>query len=170
MKKLLMSISFGLLLGGLSQAQVIITEQADPTPTNSSVLLEFGTANKGIIVPSVADAPGAVNGTFFFDTTKKEFLMVENNALVSLTKTDEGGVNHTFANTGGDVGSGAVIGATSTTKPGALVLESTTQAMVLPKVASPHLNMPSPIAGTMVYDTDADMLAVFDGKNWSYWK
>lgn len=170
MKKILMSISFGLLLGGLSQAQVIISENASPTASSPNVLLEFGTAKKGIIVPSVAEATDAVNGTFFFDTTTKEFMMVENENLVSLTENAEEGVNHAFANAGGDVGAGAIIGATSTTKPGALVLESTTQALVLPKVASPHLNMPSPIAGTMVYDTDADMLAVYDGKNWSYWK
>lgn len=170
MKKIILNLCLGLLLNSQSQAQVIITEDTNPVATNSSVLLEFGTAAKGIIIPSVADAPGAANGTFIFNTVEKEFLMKEGGVWVSLTENEEDGENHAFANTGIDIGGGVIIGSESTGKPGVLVLESTTQALVLPKVASPHLNMPNPIAGTMVYDTDADMLAVFDGKNWSYWR
>lgn len=43
-------------------------------------------------------------------------------------------------------------------------------AMVLPQVFEPHQNINGAIAGTIVYDTSCDMLAVYDGTNWSYWK
>ncbi len=61
-------------------------------------------------------------------------------------------------------------GAETSSKKGVLILESTTQAMVLPQVFEPHLNINGAIAGTIVYDTSCDMLAVYDGVNWSYWK
>jgi hypothetical protein len=40
--------------------------------------------------------------------------------------------------------------------------------MVFPKVASPDLNIPSPVAGTMVYDTVSQSVALFDGTVWNY--
>ena len=54
--------------------------------------------------------------------------------------------------------------------PGILVLADTDKAMVLPKVASPHLNIVNPAAGMMVYDTTSKQLAVFNGTVWSFWK
>ena len=54
--------------------------------------------------------------------------------------------------------------------PGLLVLADTDKAMVLPKVASPHLNIVNPAAGMMVYDTTSKQLAVFNGTVWSFWK
>ena len=59
--------------------------------------------------------------------------------------------------------------ATDTT-PGILVLADTNKAMVLPKVASPHLNIVNPSPGMMVYDTTSKQLAVFNGTVWSFWK
>lgn len=175
MKKILtITAVMGLL--SLINAQVIITEDENPALTNSSVLLEFGTENKGIILPSVSEVDNPSFGTFAFNTTDKSVQVYEerNNAgaggWTKLTEDGEGIIPVDYINSGSDVGDGVVIGAASSGKKGILVLESTTQALVLPKVASPHDNIPSPIAGTMVYDTDADMIAVFDGENWYYWK
>ncbi len=53
---------------------------------------------------------------------------------------------------------------------GILVLSDTDKAMILPKVASPHLNIINPSAGMMVYDTTSHQLAVFNGTLWSFWK
>ena len=53
---------------------------------------------------------------------------------------------------------------------GILVLENTNQAMVLPKVASPHLNILNPTPGLMVFDTASGQLAVFNGSVWTFWK
>ena len=60
-------------------------------------------------------------------------------------------------------------GATDTTA-GILVLTDTDKAMILPKVAEPHLNIKNPAAGMLVYDTTTKQLAVFNGKVWSFWK
>jgi len=60
-------------------------------------------------------------------------------------------------------------GAADTTN-GILVLTDTDKAMVLPKVASPHLNVKDPAAGMMVYDTAKRQLAVYNGTVWSFWK
>lgn len=169
MKKLLLTITF-FAVGYFIQAQIIITEAPNPQPSNSSVLLEFGTQAKGIILPSVNTATEAVGGTFIFNSDKKVVQVNENGTWINLTDENQGVVNpHVPAGTTDERGE-VIMGAASTTKPGVLVLESTTQAMVLPKVSDPHLTMPSPIAGTMVYDTTSDMLAVYDGANWSYWK
>lgn len=59
---------------------------------------------------------------------------------------------------------------TPTSTPGILVLEDTTKAMILPKVASPHLNIINPAPGMMVYDMFNKQLAVFNGRVWSFWK
>lgn len=53
---------------------------------------------------------------------------------------------------------------------GILVLTDTNKAMVLPKVASPHLNIINPSAGMMVFDTVKKQLAVYNGTVWSFWK
>lgn len=144
---------------------------------NQSALVEFGTGNKGIILPSVSAAPGSVGGTFVFNTSRKAVEVYEginnNNTGGWTSLTDENqGILHSFSNAGPDVAGtkGVIIGAGSTTKPGILVLESTTKAMVLPLVANPHTSIKGAVAGTMVYDTASDMLAVYDGQNWSYWK
>lgn len=62
-----------------------------------------------------------------------------------------------------------IIGATDTTA-GILVLTDTDKAMVLPKVASPHLNIKNPTPGIMAYDTTKKQLAVYNGTVWSFWK
>ncbi|MGX9985065.1 hypothetical protein [Soonwooa purpurea] len=60
-------------------------------------------------------------------------------------------------------------GATDTTA-GILVLTDTNKAIVLPKVASPHLNIKNPTPGMMAYDTVKKQLAVYNGTVWSFWK
>ena len=66
----------------------------------------------------------------------------------------------------------AAIGANGAndTTAGILVLTDTNRAMVLPKVASPHLNIKNPAPGMMAYDTTKKQLAVYNGTVWSFWK
>lgn len=154
------------LLSIAVSAQVAIGKE---TLTNSSVLLEFNTEAKGIILPSVASAPGAAGGTFVFNTTDKSIQVFQNTGWTVLTDSSQG-VVHPYSNSGTETGAGTIIGAVASAKPGVLVMESTTKAMVLPKVANPHLNIRGAIAGTMVYDTVSSSLAVYDGAQWSYWK
>lgn len=137
--------------------------------TNSSVLLEFADENRGIILPSVDEATGAAEGTFIFNTSTRSVQVLQNAEWLNLTDENQG-VLHNFNNQSTDTGTGVILGANSSGKPGVLVLESTTQALVLPHVENPHLNINGAIAGTIVYDSISDMFAVYDGANWSYWK
>ncbi len=146
--------------------------------TNSSVLLEFSNEAKGIIVPQVTSSTGAPGGTFIFDINDKVLKVKEdknqgvNGNWTSLSNNSIPGISHTFSNAGADVigNNGVVMGNSSSTKSGALVLESTTKALVLPKVSNPHSALIGAIAGTIVFDTASNTLAVYDGANWSYWK
>ena len=70
--KRFLSIS-GLLLSTIVFSQVIINPGTKTTVTNSSVSLEFGPEERGIILPYVAssDALAAVPGTFIMDPQDK---------------------------------------------------------------------------------------------------
>lgn len=145
--------------------------------TNSSILLEFGNEPKGIILPQVSTSALAAGGTFIFDAADKSVKVKEekNNTVenwTNLTQNSVQGKLHSFSNAGGDFSgnNGVIIGKDSSLKSGVLVLESTTKALVLPKVSNPQTSLKGSIAGTMVYDTDSGMLAVYDGSTWSYWK
>lgn len=147
-------------------------------PSNDHVLLEFGPDNKGLILPTVEDAPQAVGGTMIFHKEEKSVMVLEekNNGLAqnwtNLTHNEEEGTVHNFLNSGPDIideNTGVILGSTSSLKPGILVLESTEKVLVLPKVFEAHNALIAPVAGTILYDESCDMLAVFDGTNWSYW-
>ena len=56
------------------------------------------------------------------------------------------------------------------TASGILALTDKDKAMVLPKVASPHLTIKNPAPGMMAYDTVKKQLAVCNGTVWSFWK
>ncbi len=147
-----------------------------------SGIMDFGNQNKGIILPIIEVDPSGVysNGTLAVDQTDKKVKVYQNGAWLELS--DEGsfdiqldGSNNPTTtaaniNTSGDVGEGVVIGSETASVDGVLVLEATDKALILPKVANPHLTILSPVAGTMVYDTYSNSLAVFDGMVWSYWR
>ncbi|MFN1215579.1 hypothetical protein ACKW6Q_01220 [Chryseobacterium kwangjuense] len=149
--------------------------------TSPSVSMEFGDANKGIILPwvtSTGAVTGAVNGTIAYDLSdhkvKVKYASGWKDLSVDTTGTtvdpvtgidgismqdpftEQPGAKVTVGDPGPD--------------PGILVLEATNKAMILPKVSSPHLNIINPAPGMMVYDTTAKQLAVFNGKMWSFWK
>ncbi|MBD8083858.1 hypothetical protein [Chryseobacterium caseinilyticum] len=165
---------------------------------NPSVSLEFGDFSgvpqegKGIVLPwvdSAAQTANAVSGTIIYDVNDKIIkykvpTSTDTTGWKALSKneTTTVGANTNF-NTTGAVNTSlqnsltdgpnakASIGTPATPDvPGILVLESSTQAMILPKVPSPHLNVIRPEAGTMVYDTVSRQLAVFNGTVWSFWK
>ncbi|MCD0478881.1 hypothetical protein LPB90_10450 [Chryseobacterium sp. LC2016-29] len=165
----------------LIPAQVAIGK----TPTvNTSVSLEFGNENRGMILPWVTNTSAivdAVNGTMIYDLSDHKVktkyasgwkdLSVDATGTTVDPLTNVDGVmiqdSHT-ENTGAKVSIG-----TPTSVPeanGILVLEDQNKAMILPKVASPHLNIIDPAPGMMVYDTSAKQLAVFNGTVWSFWK
>lgn len=168
---------------------------AAPNTPNPSISLEFGDyagaqQGKGIILPYVTSASAVVNsveGTFFYDVTDKivklkngasSYFALSKNEVTTVgnnTNFDTTGVVSTALQDGPNINelpdAKVAIGpSTAAAPPGILVLESASQAMILPKVASPHLNIINPEPGTMAYDTVTKQLAVYNGKVWSFWK
>lgn len=170
MKRFLILAALGLGFFTRVNAQTAIEKR---TVTNASVVLDFAAGTtKGIILPAVTSLPATpANGTFLFDArpAEQKIKMFENGGWIELSAS---GDNTKVAPYSGTVDNNrqTVIGARTTAVSGVLVLESADKAMVLPHVASPHLNVKSPLAGTMCYDTNRKALAVFDGKVWNYWK
>ncbi len=143
----------------------------------NSTLLDFydNTDNfRGIILPALEVQPSsftpANNGTFLFDKSDKKIKMYENNVWKSLSETgDDSGISNNTT-TESENNQGVIIGSDTSAAKGILVLESAGKAMILPKVANPHLTVKSPYPGMICYDTVSKTLAVFDGKVWNYWK
>lgn len=162
------------------------------TTPNPNISLEFGDyvagQGKGIVLPwatSTTAVTNSVNGTLLFDTFDKivklkngtnSYFNLSRNETTTVGTTPNfdttGVVNTTLQNNLDDLPDAKVnIGATNNTNtPGILVLESSSQAMILPKLPSPHLNIINPEPGTIAYDTITKQLAVFNGKVWSFWK
>lgn len=169
---------FVLLAVFTANAQVSIggKESVDGTST----ILDFNdvaTNTMGIILPSVdnltnslASTPANNNGTFLFDKSAGKVKMYENNAWVELSNA--GNSSQIVANSSNESASnqGAIIGSETSNAKGVLVLESANKAMILPKIANPHINVKSPYPGMMCYDTVSKSLALFDGSVWNYWK
>lgn len=141
------------------------------TSVDGDAILDFPLANTGIILPMVETLPtgsAASNGTFLLDKTDNTVKMRENNLWISLS--DTGNLAGTMPNVSAEQGEGVIIGNSTSSVQGVLILESTNKALVLPKVNDPVTNMKSPIAGTICYDTLSKTMAVFDGIKWSFWK
>lgn len=176
MKKIILSIV--ILFTIALNAQVTIGKQS---VTNTSVSLEFSDSeNKGMILPYVEDKSGiSEEGTIIYDIAdhKVKYLKDGGN-WVNLSEDDGtsdtiGVADISIQTTKTEKASAkAVIGADgeNNTTPGILVLSDTNKAMILPKVASPHLKIINPAPGMMIYDTTAKQLAVFNGTVWSFWK
>ncbi len=182
MKNIFLTIS--ILISVFASAQVAIgkpelSKLADGTTPNPNISLEFydGADNaRGIILPwvtSTAAVTGAVNGTLVYNTADRKVYVKYASGWRDLSVDNTGTVTTTLQDSLTDQDTAKVLigGDPSTdTTPGILVLADTNKAMVLPKVASPHLNIVNPSPGMMVYDTTSKQLAVFNGAVWSFWK
>lgn len=155
------------------KAQIAIGKE---TTSNASVSLEFGSENRGLLLPwvnSAAEVTGSVDGTIIFDVTDKKVKYKKAGNWFDLTVANNGSVSTALQDplteqqsAGVKIGDNAATDNTS----GILVLTDVKRAMILPKVASPHLNIINPEPGMMVYDTVARQLAVFNGTVWSFWR
>ncbi|ROI06892.1 hypothetical protein EGI16_03030 [Chryseobacterium sp. G0240] len=174
MKSLLLSFS---LVSTCVFSQVAIGKTA---VTNNSVSLEFGNANKGMILPwvtFVGSVSGAVNGTLVYDLTDHKVkvkyasnwkdLSIDTTGTTVDPVTNINGVN--IQTSAPEQSTAKTSIGTPTATPGILVLEASNRAMILPKVPNPHLNIVNPSPGMIVYDTNLKLFAVFNGKVWSFW-
>lgn len=158
-------------------SQVIMGDAAGTASNKTSVLLEFAnTNNKGIILPYVRTLPATpAGGTMVLDAVNAAQARVRyynGSAWVDMSGQN-GNITSVMAtqpSVAETAGEKVIIGATSTSAAGAVVLESATRAMVLPTVTDVN-NIPSPSPGMMVYvnRTGAKRLAVFNGERWSFW-
>jgi hypothetical protein len=164
------SIVVAVVLFNISFAQVAIGKQE---VEGSSTVLDFNNVSgntKGLILPATTGlaAGSLVNGTFVFDVTDSRVKVYENDTWKPLS--DAGSSTAVVVNNTAELGKGVIIGASSSTADGVLVLESPDKAMILPRVATPHLSVKNPYPGMMCYDTASKTLAIFDGSVWNYWK
>lgn len=136
------------------------------TVFQSSILNFNDNDYRGIILPATTTVTTPVKGTLTFDRTTKTVQYFDG-IWKSLTKTGE---LPTTLNANNDIKSGMIIGKTTSSAPGVLVLESTTKALVLPRMNEPHLNIPNPEAGTICYDLTNKVLCIYNGKEWSFWQ
>lgn len=151
------------------------------TITNNSVSLEFdNTENRGLILPYVETKTGITeNGTIIYDVTDhKVKYLKEGTTWINLSEDDAtaatvGVADISIQTTKAEkTNAKTAIGANGTTDntDGILVFTAADKAMILPKVASPHLTIINPAPGMMVYDITKRQLAVYNGKVWSFWK
>lgn len=159
-------------------AQVYIGTNTNNT-INTSILINFE-ENKGLglILPTVTSLPTTpAKGTFILDaqtSTKARIKMYNGTDWLDLSSEDGDATRllNTRVPTPVEMGKGVIIGAETSSKDGVLVLESSTQAMVLPTVTDINTIIdPSP--GMMVYykkSATESFLAFFNGSKWSFWK
>ena len=174
MKNIVATLS--LLFATTLSAQVAIGKTSISSPAVSLEFYDNPDNTRGIILPwvtSTAAVTGAVNGTIVYNTADRKVYVKYASGWRDLSVDTTGTVTTTLQDALSDLDTAKVLiggdPATDTT-PGILVLADTNKAMVLPKVASPHLNIVKPSPGMMVYDTTKKQLAVFNGTVWSFWK
>ena len=174
MKNIVATLS--LLFATSLSAQVAIGKATVSSPAVSLEFYDNADNTRGIILPwvtSTAAVTGAVNGTIVYNTADRKVYVKYASGWRDLSVDTTGTVTTTLQDALSDLDTAKVLiggdPATDTT-PGILVLADTNKAMVLPKVASPHLNIVNPSPGMMVYDSAKKLLAVYNGTVWSYWR
>ena len=194
MKNIILTVT--ILFSAFAQAQVAIGKSSisvipSTTTPNPAISLEFGntyttspvsnTDPRGLVLPWVTSkgaVTGAVDGTLVYDTFDKKVYVKYDTGWKDLSVDATGTTvdpimsvdGLTLQNSLSDQPNAKVSIGTPTSTPGILVLEDSNKAMVLPKVASPHLSIINPAPGMMAYDTVKNQLAVFNGKVWTFWK
>ena len=169
------SIFIAIITGAAVSAQNVSSIDKTTTVSTSSSLEFPANQNRGIILPYVTsaatlDANNAVNGTLIYDRATNRVRGKQNGVWTDFS-TEAGTVDASIQ-TGAveDLTRKTVIGATSSAAPGVLILEGNNKAMLLPRTASPHLNVKNPAAGMMVYDTTTKQVAFYNGTSWSFWR
>lgn len=172
-----------LLFSHLVFAQMIIGGPNGTAPANKkeAVLIEFeANQNKGIILPYITTRPvgkGLVGGTIALDATtvnQAKVVYYNGTSWIDLSHANRANITTALAiqnqdKIEGNI-DGMIIGSNDSHADGALILESTNRAMVLPQVESTD-DIINPSPGMMVYikKTGSERFAVFNGAKWTYW-
>ena len=153
-----------LSMAGVFKGQVAIGKTS---VTNSSVALEFGTDVRGIRLPVVTNAATmtAANGSLVFDGTSGSFRWYANNTWSTATAGGQTG----GAPTGADTGTGVIIGANSSSAAGALIIESSSRALVLPQAPLVDQRTITGVKGLALWDSALKAVVVYDGTKWNFY-
>ena len=169
MKNILIALS--LLFSTIIFGQVIIGN-GKLRPSSSSVSLEFGNENKGILLPAV-DSESAVNqavpGTLIFDALDKKVKLRLSNSWKDMSIVSNGKMYPTPAFISEAKAAKVTIGSTVSSTAGILVLEDTNKAMILPTVKT-YADIINPSAGMMVYLSGVNQVAFYNGSVWTFWQ
>lgn len=163
MMRVIITISF-IIWSNIMFSQVAIGKVS----VDGDGLLDFASGTtKGIILPKVTTLVPQV-GALVFDAIDKK-VKLYNGEWIDLS-INTGAVDLSDQNAYSEDGGSVIIGNSTTSATGVLVLESSTKALILPKIASPHLNVKNPVPGMICYDTDKNLLAVYNGIEWAFWR
>lgn len=172
-----------LMLFSSAFSQVIIGDEIGTASNKKSVLLEFPRGqNKGIILPYVKELPRGLllsEGTVLLDATDPTRAKVKSyngfGNWVDLSNGNEADISDAMEIQTGSMDERlcgkVIIGATTSSVDGVLILESSSKAMVLPTVLNTN-DVVNPAPGMMVFvdKPGAKRLAVYNGAVWTYWK
>ncbi len=177
MKKI---ITIGLLaIATLGYSQVIIGDAVGTATNKTSVLLEFSkTENKGIVLPYITNLAATTHtpGTIALDATTptgaKVVYLKDTNVWFDLSSGQVGDVTNALTIQTPETEkpkARVIIGSETTSAEGVLVLESTNKAMVLPMITKTD-DIVDPAPGMMAYIKGDKLLAVYNGKVWTFWE
>lgn len=157
-----------LLCINLLSGQVAIGNNA--TFVSAQGVFDLSNQNSPLILPNISSRPGnAVEGTLIFDNSSRKIVYKSDAAWRELTLN--AGIKNTPTATLLSVPEpdGVTIGSTISSVPGVLVLEVTDKALVLPRLSNPQ-NISLPSSGSIIFDSDRKMIAVYNGIEWSFWE
>lgn len=158
-----------LFSNNIVKAQVAIGKQSI---SSESVSLEFGSENRGLILPWVTNKDNVtevVPGTLVFDSSDSKTKVKLANSWMILHLLTTGTVVTTLQDSETEQNTAKVSIGTPTDTKGILVLEDDDKAMILPKVESPQQNILEPEPGTIVFDTKKQLFAAYNGAYWEFW-
>jgi hypothetical protein len=152
---------------------LVYTQTAiDKRSADGAGILDFKAGTKrAIVLPQVLNTASIVTpGTLFYDTNLKKVMYKDNNGIKDLSINT--GIYNPIQNYETLISNAnkvSIVGSKTSSATGVLILESDKKALVLPKIASPQLNIINPEPGTICYDTDKKLFCVFNGKEWTFW-
>jgi hypothetical protein len=155
------------LLFGELQAQHAIGKKS----VSGSGLLDFAADSQKVIVLPLLDSltSSASKGTMAAYRKDSSIYMRNDSAWVKYSTSGLNPLN-SLNHSGTEKIKSTVLGSKTTNVEGALVLESSNKALILPKNSNPHSQIPMPRIGSICYDKTRKSLAIFNGKIWTYWQ
>lgn len=176
MKNIFLTITLVLGLGAMS-AQVAI----DREDVRGSAILDFPIDSEntkgGILLPRLLNTLNVANaaaGSLAYNQAEKQVEYYNGSEWVRLSHpyngpvayTNPGNLDELYAE-GVAITTGPTLGGVQA-PDGVLSLNASDKAMVLPNVAD-ATQLPSPQAGTIVYDRKSQSLAIYNGEVWNFW-